>query len=63
MLKNEGPKAFYKGFTVNFLRIGSWNVGLFLFLEQIKNQFDKRIDAEEERRGLPSTNPKKQGRW
>jgi len=36
MFKNEGPKAFYKGFTVNFMRIGSWNVGMFLILEQIK---------------------------
>lgn len=45
MLKNEGPLAFYKGFTVNFLRIGSWNVVMFLVLEQIKLQFDKRIEA------------------
>lgn len=51
MFKNEGPLAFYKGFTVNFLRIGSWNVAMFLFLEQIKNQFDKRIDALEKQKG------------
>jgi len=33
MLSKEGPLAFYKGFQVNFLRIGSWNVAMFLFLE------------------------------
>jgi len=47
MLSKEGPLAFYKGFQVNFLRIGSWNVAMFLILEQIKKQFDKRIDAAE----------------
>lgn len=47
MLSKEGPLAFYKGFQVNFLRIGSWNVAMFLILEQIKKQFDKKIDAEE----------------
>lgn len=36
VLKNEGPLAFYKGFTTNFLRIGSWNVIMFVTLEQIK---------------------------
>ena len=39
MLKNEGPLAFYKGFTSNFMRIGSWNVIMFVTLEQIKAQF------------------------
>jgi len=36
MFKNEGPLAFYKGFTSNFLRIGSWNVVMFITLEQLK---------------------------
>ena len=39
MFKNEGPLAFYKGFTSNFMRIGSWNVIMFVTLEQIKAQF------------------------
>lgn len=39
MLKNEGPLAFYKGFTSNFMRIGSWNVIMFVTLEQIKASF------------------------
>lgn len=47
MLSKEGPLAFYKGFTVNFMRIGSWNVAMFLILEQIKLQFDKKIDEAE----------------
>ncbi|RLM66160.1 mitochondrial uncoupling protein 1 [Panicum miliaceum] len=34
-LKNDGPGAFYKGFIANFCRIGSWNVIMFLTLEQI----------------------------
>lgn len=36
MIKEEGPLSFYKGFTANFMRIGSWSVVMFLSLEQIK---------------------------
>lgn len=39
MFKNEGPLAFYKGFTANFMRLGSWNVVMFVTLEQIKGCF------------------------
>ncbi|KAF3448995.1 hypothetical protein FNV43_RR09719 [Rhamnella rubrinervis] len=35
-LKNDGPLAFYKGFLPNFGRLGSWNVIMFLTLEQAK---------------------------
>lgn len=35
-LKNEGFFAFYKGFLPNFGRLGSWNVIMFLTLEQVK---------------------------
>lgn len=35
-LKNDGPMAFYKGFIPNFGRLGSWNVIMFLTLEQAK---------------------------
>ncbi|CAK9314545.1 unnamed protein product [Citrullus colocynthis] len=38
-LKNEGPFAFYKGFLPNFGRLGSWNVVMFLTLEQAKKLF------------------------
>ncbi|GFY83730.1 plant uncoupling mitochondrial protein 1 [Actinidia rufa] len=31
-----GPLAFYKGFIPNFGRLGSWNVIMFLTLEQVK---------------------------
>jgi solute carrier family 25 uncoupling protein 8/9 len=35
-IKNEGPMAFYNGFTANFMRIGTWNIVMFVTLEQIK---------------------------
>jgi len=38
-LKNDGPGAFYKGFIANFCRIGSWNVIMFLTLEQVRRLF------------------------
>ena len=31
----QGPMAFYKGFIPNFGRLGSWNVIMFLTLEQV----------------------------
>nr|KYP67692.1 hypothetical protein KK1_024044 [Cajanus cajan] len=34
-LKNDGPFAFYKGFLPNFGQLGSWNVIMFLTLEQV----------------------------
>jgi solute carrier family 25 uncoupling protein 8/9 len=40
ILFKEGPLAFYKGFQANFLRLGSWNVCMFVALEQIKNYVD-----------------------
>ncbi|KAG5269551.1 hypothetical protein AALO_G00203300 [Alosa alosa] len=36
MLKKEGPTAFYKGFVPAFLRLGSWNIVMFVSYEQIK---------------------------
>ncbi|KAJ3590477.1 hypothetical protein NHX12_008428 [Muraenolepis orangiensis] len=36
MLMKEGPKAFYKGFVPSFLRLGSWNIVMFVSYEQIK---------------------------
>ena len=33
--KEEGPAAFYKGFLPNFARLGTWNVIMFLTLEQV----------------------------
>ena len=34
--KQDGITAFYKGFVPNFGRLGSWNVVMFLTLEQAK---------------------------
>ncbi|CAH2301052.1 mitochondrial brown fat uncoupling 1 [Pelobates cultripes] len=36
MLTKEGPTAFYKGFMPSFLRLGSWNVVMFVSYEQLK---------------------------
>ncbi|XP_046901617.1 mitochondrial brown fat uncoupling protein 1 [Hypomesus transpacificus] len=36
MLTKEGPSAFYKGFVPSFLRLGSWNVVMFVSFEQLK---------------------------
>lgn len=36
MLLQEGPSAFYKGFVPSFLRLGSWNIVMFVSYEQIK---------------------------
>ncbi|XP_060939479.1 mitochondrial brown fat uncoupling protein 1 [Limanda limanda] len=36
MATKEGPTAFYKGFVPSFLRLGSWNVVMFVTFEQIK---------------------------
>ncbi|CAI9301248.1 unnamed protein product [Lactuca saligna] len=38
-LNVEGALAFYKGFLPNFGRLGSWNVIMFLTLEQVKKLF------------------------
>jgi solute carrier family 25 uncoupling protein 8/9 len=39
MIATEGPMGFYKGFTANFLRLGGWNVAMFLTFEQVKKVF------------------------
>ncbi|KAI3461583.1 hypothetical protein Pfo_018246 [Paulownia fortunei] len=39
-LKTEGFFALYKGFFPNFGRLGSWNVIMFLTLEQVKKFFN-----------------------
>ncbi|KAJ6850984.1 mitochondrial uncoupling protein 1-like [Iris pallida] len=44
-LKNDGPFAFYKGFIPNFGRLGSWNVIMFLTLEQVKKFFAREVPA------------------
>ncbi|XP_069747934.1 dicarboxylate carrier UCP2-like isoform X2 [Narcine bancroftii] len=36
MLRKEGLTAFYKGFMPSFLRLGSWNVVMFVTYEQLK---------------------------
>jgi len=41
IVKNQGLGTFYKGFSANFMRLGSWNVVMFVTLEQVKKSFDK----------------------
>ncbi|XP_006028117.1 mitochondrial uncoupling protein 3 [Alligator sinensis] len=36
MVIKEGPAAFYKGFVPSFLRLGSWNIVMFVSYEQLK---------------------------
>lgn len=36
IFQQEGPRAFYKGFLPNFVRLGSWVTVMFLSYEQIK---------------------------
>ncbi|XP_043969352.1 mitochondrial brown fat uncoupling protein 1 [Gambusia affinis] len=47
MMTKEGPTAFYKGFMPSFLRLGSWNVVMFVSFEQIKRamMMSRRIEA------------------
>ena len=40
--RNEGVGAFYKGFVPNFGRLGSWNVVMFLTLEQVRKAMRER---------------------
>ncbi|XP_063112577.1 putative mitochondrial transporter UCP3 isoform X2 [Cavia porcellus] len=41
MVAQEGPTAFYKGFTPSFLRLGSWNVMMFVTYEQLQRALMK----------------------
>ncbi|XP_066555454.1 mitochondrial uncoupling protein 2 [Amia ocellicauda] len=45
MLTKEGPTAFYKGFMPSFLRLGSWNIVMFVSYEQIKRAMVKAQQA------------------
>ncbi|XP_002740414.1 dicarboxylate carrier UCP2-like [Saccoglossus kowalevskii] len=38
MFKEGGIKSFYKGFIPSFMRLGSWNVFMFIFYEQLKKR-------------------------
>lgn len=40
--KREGLSAFYNGFGPNFARLGSWNVVMFLTVEQVKKLFQPK---------------------
>ncbi|XP_011624710.1 mitochondrial uncoupling protein 1 [Amborella trichopoda] len=44
-LRNDGIFAFYKGFIPNFARLGTWNVIMFLTLEQTKKFFLREVPS------------------
>ncbi|XP_029199152.1 mitochondrial uncoupling protein 2-like [Acropora millepora] len=46
LLKHNGPLAFYKGFTPNFMRLGAWNIVMFVCFEQFKRLFS-RLTSED----------------
>ena len=35
-LRHEGPRAFYQGVAPQFMRITSWNIVMFVAMEQFK---------------------------
>ncbi|XP_048189344.1 mitochondrial brown fat uncoupling protein 1 [Perognathus longimembris pacificus] len=37
MFTKEGPTAFFKGFVPSFLRLGSWNIIMFVTFEKLKH--------------------------
>lgn len=39
-LINEGPLAFYKGFWLNCMRLGSWTTVCFVTLEWLKEKME-----------------------
>jgi len=43
MFKKEGVMAFYKGFMPSFMRLGSWNVCMFVCFEQLKRAFAQPV--------------------
>jgi len=45
-LKHEGPMAFYGGFYANFWRVGTWNIAMFLTLEQCQKLVRNRMSSE-----------------
>ncbi|XP_076821904.1 putative mitochondrial transporter UCP3 [Clavelina lepadiformis] len=43
LMVREGFRAFYKGFVPAYLRLGSWNIVMFVSLEQYKIAFKKLL--------------------
>ncbi|XP_048855705.1 mitochondrial brown fat uncoupling protein 1 [Brienomyrus brachyistius] len=53
MLTKEGPTAFYKGFVPSFLRLGSWNIVMFVSFEQLKRAMMVSRNKAETSDGTP----------
>jgi len=41
LVVKEGPRAFYKGFVPSYMRLGSWNIVMFVSYEQYKRLWTK----------------------
>lgn len=48
MFVNEGVLSFYKGFTANFFRQGSYISVMFVSLEQIRAFFGKYAESNDD---------------
>ncbi|KAK7792857.1 hypothetical protein R5R35_009635 [Gryllus longicercus] len=44
MLSQEGPAAFYKGFTPSFCRLVSWNIVMWITYEHLKKVVQNKIN-------------------
>jgi solute carrier family 25 (mitochondrial uncoupling protein), member 8/9 len=47
MMAEEGPKAFYKGFFPNFMRLSLWSITCFIAMEKIKAAFNKPAEHKQ----------------
>lgn len=46
LLMNEGPRALYKGFVPAYLRLGSWNIVMFVSYEQYKRLWMTHVEPD-----------------
>ncbi|KAK3093128.1 hypothetical protein FSP39_011442 [Pinctada imbricata] len=46
-------RAFYKGFVPSFMRVGSWNIVMFLSYEQLKKAIVKQLSITDEVEDYP----------
>lgn len=63
MIRTSGWSSFYKGFTPSFMRMGTWNVVMFVTYEQLKKfsqqQNDKTMEKNSTRTRKSSLNARR----
>ena len=47
-IRNDGIFAFYNGFVANFMRIGTWNIVMFVVYEQIRKRMFSQAQNKKE---------------